>query len=188
MKNELLDILKTKLHSFEQWDRQVAVEWYGYGLLVGDDFFLKFMMHWIAFNWLYNECTDEFEWERIQSFCNNKKQYLEMYDAFSTAEYKTLISSEKVEIGQNSGKIKRYINNAYDKLMTTNDIPSLFLILYQIRCNLFHGSKSIRCDRDIKLVRISSVLLEGYLKALFENYPEFQEKYKLISEAEILHK
>ena len=47
------------------------------------------------------------------------------------------------------------------------DIASLIGTLYQVRCNLFHGSKSLRINRDIELVKYSAVILEGYLKVYF---------------------
>lgn len=44
-------------------------------------------------------------------------------------------------------------------------VESLLITIYQVRCNLFHGSKSLHNPRDLELVRSSSIILEGYLKA-----------------------
>ena len=32
----------------ELFDRNIAEEWYQYGLKAGDDFFMRFMMHWLV--------------------------------------------------------------------------------------------------------------------------------------------
>ena len=60
----------------------------------------------------------------------------------------------------------------YEKLKNAQGVErleSLFLTIYQVRCNLFHGSKSLHIDRDIQLVRAASIILENYLKALLVN-------------------
>ena len=53
MNKQLVDTLKSTPASSELWDREIIREWYDYGLAIGDDFFMKFMMHWIGFNWFY---------------------------------------------------------------------------------------------------------------------------------------
>ena len=63
-------------------ERNIALEWYQHGLAVHDDYFMRFMMHWIAFNWLYNEESEETERERIRTFCKRNFNRLEHFDAF----------------------------------------------------------------------------------------------------------
>jgi hypothetical protein len=38
--------------------------------------------------------------------------------------------------------------------------------MYQVRCNLFHGSKSIESDTDIRIVHSSFLVLVGCLRML----------------------
>ena len=62
----------------EIYDRDIALEQYKYGLEKKDDLFVKFMMHWVAFNWLYSKYEDNDkmakgesteEWRKIEIFC-----------------------------------------------------------------------------------------------------------------------
>ena len=68
-------------------EKDYALEWYRYGLEKNDDAIVKFMMHWIAFNWLYSEYrrnSRSLESEAIKEFCKNKYEKLSRFDAFSS--------------------------------------------------------------------------------------------------------
>ena len=43
--------------------------------------------------------------------------------------------------------------------------PTLYENIYHVRCNLFHGSKNMRSDRDKKLISESCVLLKYLLSS-----------------------
>lgn len=152
----------------EIWDRNIALEWYKFGLERGDDFFIKFMMHWVAFNYIYNASeTDEKELERILSFCKHNKETLEKYDAFADRKNGPIsIFLESPIKNGHTGNVKWDQKNYHKAICNSNDIVALFAMMYQVRCNLFHGSKSIRIARDIALVKASSEILEGYLRVL----------------------
>ena len=60
---------------------------------------IKFMMHWLAFNWLYSECAKEYEWENIQCFCRNNMIILSTFDAFNTDGIK-IFKQEPVRDGE----------------------------------------------------------------------------------------
>lgn len=42
------------------------------------------------------------------------------------------------------------------------------LTIYQVRCNLFHGSKSLRAERDMLLVDSAAEIMGQYLKVLID--------------------
>ena len=68
-------------------EKDYALEWYRYGLEKNDDAIVKFMMHWIAFNWLYSEYrrnSRSLESEAIKELCNKKYEKLSRFDAFSS--------------------------------------------------------------------------------------------------------
>jgi len=152
-----------------------ALEWYGYALEKHDDLIVKFMMHWIAFNWLYSECDSNNEKDKIRQFCGNEETFkrLSRYDAFSTEAIEAFkegpVSSMRPRGGERSSN--RYL---YRKILEGSEqerVEALLLSIYHVRCNLFHGSKSLRNDRDLKLVRSSAIIMEGYLEALLRDYP-----------------
>lgn len=150
-----------------------ALEWYKYGLEKGDDTIVKFMMHWIAFNWLYSCYKGEGGGERkaIGLFCEKHYRVLARYKAFQTKEINIFLESPIVDMAK--GTITSANERVFNKLVYGNGverIQALMLSMYQVRCNLFHGSKSLKVKKDLNLIHASSILLEGYLKVfLSEN-------------------
>lgn len=65
------------------YDRDIAKEWYEYGEKIKDDFFVKFMAYWIAFNWKYSADSGGTEREQISHYCSLEMSNLVRYDAFS---------------------------------------------------------------------------------------------------------
>lgn len=62
------------------YERNIAKEWYQYGLEHHDDFFMRFMMHWIAFNWLYSsEENGSSEREMIRLYYQNNQHQFDKY-------------------------------------------------------------------------------------------------------------
>ena len=170
-------------------EKNYAREWYEYGRKHDDDPIVKFMLHWVAFNWLYSayyyrrqdEPTKDFdrrnienrysEREKIKKFCKAKYDRLSQFDAFHQKEFSVfkegkVVSETPPYNGYNGkddpGKIFDILKD--EEKDEEERIEKLFLTIYQVRCNLFHGSKSLMNPRDIDLVRASSVLLEGYLE------------------------
>ena len=144
-------------------DREFALEWYRYGL-DKDEEILKFVAHWIAFNWMYRECRKGDDRRNIEAFCEREYERLRNFNAFGTGD---ILVFEDGPVRDEASGHKR--NREYTLLMEGTEreaITALLLSIYQVRCNLFHGSKSLRVDRDIELVRSSSRILAGYLKAL----------------------
>ena len=148
-------------------DRDIGLEWYQYGLEKGDDFFTRFMMHWVAFNWLYNMFDGKFEWKRIKNFAENNAGKLSAFNAFDIPEFQ-VFALRPIRDGR-TGEIGEVRQNRFQKVTDKKSIPHLLLTLYQVRCNLFHGAKSLCDARDVELVKSSAVILEGYLKAYFEH-------------------
>ena len=153
--------------NLKPYERNVALEWYQYGLKNNDDFFIKFMMHWLAFNWLYSQCGKLSERQNILAFCRKNKDVLSTFNAFETDEIK-IFKEEAVRDGK-TAQLGQHQKKCFDGV-NNKDIESLIMTMYQVRCNLFHGSKSLRIQRDINLVKAASVILEGYLCVLLKNY------------------
>ena len=153
-------------------EKNYALEWYKYGLQKNDEAVVKFMMHWIAFNWLYSEfkhSSNTRESDAITEYCKYEYEKLSRYDAFSTPEIDIFLDKPVCDIRR--GRITEDGKSRFKTLRWGSGIDqltSLLLTIYHVRCNLFHGSKSLREDRDIQLVRASSIILEGYLRAVLQ--------------------
>ena len=99
-----------------------------------------------------------------------------MYDAFSSPAIDVFLT------GPVYGNVDpKNAEKDYEGLKK-KDYRCLLMTLYRVRCNLFHGSKSLLNERDQQLVRASAVILEGFLKVLL------QAKLKLLILLQILSK
>lgn len=152
----------------EIYERNIAAEWYQYGLKTGDDFFMRFMMHWIGFNWLYNQIPGRDERQKIKKFYEQNRNSFDKVDPFSMPEIDVFLKNAVFDMAKGEPRTVDYQN------LKRYSVEALLLTLYQVRCNLFHGSKSLRVERDKDLVRASADILEKYMKVLVE---EIGEKY-----------
>jgi len=128
-----------------------------------------FFCYFVAFNTLYgfNAGEDEFEYESIRRFL------LGMYQSGSfdfhpgkSTDFPLL--NGKVAQGGLDGtkywvKEKVYIRNE------TNEDVRVFMRIYQIRCNLFHGDKRLNNNRDMPLIRESNEAFRRFYAEYFKD-------------------
>ena len=89
-----------------------------------------------------------------------------LFDAFEKPEIQVFMEKP---VNDARGRYEKQTEKIYNDLIHNTGIEKvtdLLLTFYQVRCNLFHGQKVLRCDRDVELVEKSSVLLEGYLDSI----------------------
>ncbi len=146
-----------------------AWEWYKYGLQKEDDEIIKFMFHWIAFNWLYTKYSGRTR-GKIEGFVNNNYSALSRFDAFSSPAISIFMDKNVIDILHDDEN-----ESDYRGVVSGRGKERIKCLLYTILCvrnNLFHGSKSLHNPRDIELVKASSIILEGYLReVLFDMDP-----------------
>lgn len=102
------------------------------------------------------------------------------FDAYNTDEY-LFISSKPVysATSRSASQSRRIHENLRDGIGVVK-LTNLILTIYQVRCNLFHGSKSLHIDRDLELVYSSAILMEGYMDALINAlFPNLAKTRKL---------
>ena len=192
-KHLLLEILK-KIED-GNWGKKIHTQsivnsdlnaWYKFGVEHNNPFFIKFMTLWFAFNCMYKKypgihtykdeksneikTRDDVEYEKINEWCNdeiNKKKLQLLHNKIFKSplieifKEKPVIDMKKgFETKANKKNFNNLISSNYD-----NQIHGLFQTMYQIRCNLFHGSKSPDDNRDLELVRCSGEILELCLNA-----------------------
>ncbi len=120
-------------------------------------------MHWIAFNWLYSsEENEQYERDKILSFYEKNQQKFNRFDPFVTLDI-DVFKKSPITNGLSNYKMHKDFEG-----VKAGKAEALLMSIYQVRCNLFHGSKSLRIDRDRDLVRASANILEGYLKELLK--------------------
>ena len=147
------------------WKNNYAWEWYKYGLQKKDDEIIKFMVHWIAFNWLFGKYPGN-ERGKIEAYVNKNYEKLARFDAFSSPAIDVFLDAE-VEDVHGSEKQKKAMKVFYETICKGKGkerVKYLLFTIQTVRNNLFHGAKNLHNPRDIELVKASSVILEGYLR------------------------
>ena len=119
----------------------------------------QFFCYFIAFNWLYNCESNAYEYKRIAEYVKKQISKWNNYDPFLflREDWKNPVQDAR------TGKIKDYIIKEKDKII------QLFLQIYQVRCNLFHGSKSMMNDRNRVLVEDSCKVLCDFLNRIIND-------------------
>lgn len=130
----------------------------------------RFISLWIAFNaWMkgkYGEdSSDRYLIDQVKS--SNELQNM----------YRYLIDNSG-DFSDNLGKIKRYtvsnmrfVNDESRVRKYDDTFESLIEVIYQIRCNLFHGRKNISEDKkDFELVCLAYAILLPLLKTCLGEY------------------
>jgi hypothetical protein len=116
------------------------------------DIFNEFISLWISFNILYNSIDSRYEIDKIINFISNKN--------INIQDQNIILNLESVN----------YFSTCMDN---SNDekIKAVFKILYQIRCNLFHGDKRFASDSDELVVSHASNILREFLSMIFKSNP-----------------
>ena len=131
----------------------------------------RFISLWISFNgWLRHEYPNIVN---DSTLVKHFRESSKAQQAFNRIKGEPAISSlldrlqeicpvENMKYPGDSSQAKRY----------DGDIVSLMKVIYQIRCNLFHGAKSVEKERrDLELVVLSyNILLPLYKACLSVDY------------------
>ena len=120
----------------------------------------KFFCYYIAFNWLYNTESDDSETARIKQYISNLISKESSYDPRLLLKNREW--SQEIRDGR-SGRVNSYLQEPVDPRIHA------FLQIYQVRCNLFHGSKSMKNPRNKILVKEASDVLEDLLNRIIAN-------------------
>ena len=128
------------------------------------DHFIKFVLYWFCFNaWLTNLSKKDTDRGAINWFKQNDSCLKSCTEGFwRSSKTQALLKNLK------------NLSPVYDdrpghrgeevELRDINDIGQVIEFIYQIRCNLFHGSKSPMDRRHSNLVELSSRILEKWME------------------------
>ena len=142
--------------------KEFSKYWYNMGKELKENNVYKFFTLYISFNALYNEYSARYERDRIKKFLRNNQNIGIKLSIKNDGEfYKKIVMDMRT--GEETDKLSYNIDE-----IRNNDIMAIFMGIYQVRCNLFHGSKK-DLDRDRCLIEESCILLEDFLEQYF-NY------------------
>lgn len=119
-------------------------------LKIRQDPWLDFMLCWMIFDAYLTEISQSgLDRDKLNYFyqnnCDFKKRVLVKWDSLSGYAVKLKELSPIQDMRPNSSRMV--------SLHDENDLAQVFDFVYQIRCNLFHGAKDIKNERDSELVR-----------------------------------
>ncbi|GHU37694.1 hypothetical protein FACS1894105_10270 [Clostridia bacterium] len=116
----------------------------------------QFFCYFIAFNYLYDRYTKP-DREKVKTLVKN-----EIISLFPVNKASAILKDDAAFYDEperlNRGE------RAVNKLTSDALLEEVFLNIYQVRCNLFHGSKAMDTQRDHRLVYTSAVTLEIFLE------------------------
>src|SRR5208283_747131 len=140
--------------------REVAKSWV-HKAKEEKDPFDKFVYLWFAFNALYGQYLEKEDDKEKYLICTCSKDYLKQVPR---RNLQSILNKDYVRFFENriirdcrrkSGKDTR--ENVSSLKNTSNTlsyrVTSLLLILYQVRCNLFHGDKMYERDSDQEVIK-----------------------------------
>ncbi len=136
------------------------------------DCYDKFVYLWFAFNSLYNQHFDAYrnsERDAIKNLVNDNKHCFseqvasKLFNDSSVIYFQDRIIRDCKGTGrdtrQNSLKLRDPNSHRFEK------VKALCMILYQVRCNLFHGNKMFGRDSDDIVVEQASLALAQIVDA-----------------------
>ncbi|MBI2012230.1 hypothetical protein HYS91_05695 [Candidatus Daviesbacteria bacterium] len=127
------------------------------------DPFIRFFFFYVCFDaWITAESGKDSDRDKIRWFLENDNCLKEQRFGFWNASraqslLKNLRNLSPVEDMRPGRKGK------YKELKDINNLEEVVWFIYQIRCNLFHGSKDPINSRDASLVELSGELLEKWI-------------------------
>lgn len=165
-------------------EQQFFNEWYFRGHLDENyDADRQFFYFYALFDHLFKTYTSEKE-EKLKmqglKLDNGERSRIKffLYNIFYVEPEKSQFETYNPLATLNSGNLTQIISKlkikSTDKSLTTFALPTfeimtaLFMEVYEIRCNLFHGSSDLSDFSNNKLIDEANIVLKGFLERLFE--------------------
>lgn len=128
------------------------------------DPFIKFILYWFCFNsWISYLSNKDNDRQAINWFIDNESCLKKVTENFWQSSQTQAIQRNLQNLGPVYDMRPNY-RNRKTEIKNINDVGQVINYIYQIRCNLFHGSKSPIEKRDQNLVELSSIVLEKWIE------------------------
>jgi hypothetical protein len=141
-----------------------AQEWLERGRQEKDPF-NAFSNYWRGFNHLFS--GNGGERNLIASYLDNsidEQTAAELISRFSQ-ESKVLLNTPVIDMRGNGRSTQRFQHQFCTEITAVGKLIALFMIIYQVRCNLEHGQKSPSRERDIQLCQASCPFIAGVIES-----------------------
>ena len=128
----------------------------------------RFISLWIAFNgWMKGKFGED---KRDEELIDKVKKLEDIRNLFRVLkERNPRFSKDLVKLSNYTVADMRHIDNTNRIRQYDGTFESLIDIIYQIRCNLFHGRKG-EDEKDLKLISLSYAILLPLFKEYLKKY------------------
>jgi hypothetical protein len=151
----------------------LAVRWLDYG---SDPLWTDFPRYWMAFNTLYNAVREDGDSEK-EAIREVILRYFDAHQANICLSTLDTYVQDLIHLPPGDDRLDptdpRYRQNSTRLIEEMNRISdpvrrlsNLMLIVYQVRCNLLHGSKDPVIMRDQELVKSCTPILKSVIPML----------------------
>jgi len=120
-----------------------------------------FSNSWRAFNNLFFRVIAANERDKIMTFLRDRISQLKATELIGAhdPEVKYLLSQPVIDMRGNGRDTKSNIEAFHAATDSLVKLQQLFMVIYQVRCNLEHGQKSPTRERDVQLCRSALPIL-----------------------------
>ncbi|CAB1370179.1 hypothetical protein [Denitratisoma oestradiolicum] len=125
-----------------------------------------FSSYWRGFNNLFSSVGQGQERDLIKSYLGvniSPEQAQEVLDKNAT-EIDYLLSQPVIDMRGNGKDTLPNIDAFQGAADTKAKLSELFMVIYQVRCNLEHGQKSPTSDRDVRLCACAAPIVSYVLE------------------------
>ncbi len=151
----------------------IAREWFtaSVGGLIGQGQFSSFITVWIAFNALYALLFGNQDSERKQvRAVGSWPPAIDIHrSALALSDYQHSIAV----LAQNG--VYNFLSNRVERIADTTDLCQVLSAVYLVRCNLFHGRKTVTNMRDHDLVEAARLITYRLVGGLLNNSTIWEE-------------
>lgn len=119
--------------------------------------FDRFIYYWIAFNAFYSYKTGESRDRMAVTIIGADGYLINLYQAMLQKDNSPLDRLRNLQPAVlNRNEIRLEITNG--------NLDEVLNVLYEVRCNLFHGDKGESIERDQQVIEASTPMLEALVK------------------------
>ncbi len=141
------------------------ISWWAIKARNEPDFYVRFILYWFCFNaWITYLSQVDSDSKAIQWFLDNDNDLMKVRDNFwkSSATQATLneLKNQSPVWDNRPG----HENNSDKNLNDIDNVREVVWFIYQIRCNLFHGTKNPNDRRDSQLVENSEKIIGKWIE------------------------
>ena len=139
-----------------------------------EDPFARFTFLWFGFNALYSQSEANRERSAIRDFIHRQKIRFgqdfmsDVLESNAVGFFKDRVVRDARGNGEDTAEYAVHLKSS--EWSVDKRFRSLLMILYLVRCNLFHGSKTFVRDCDQEVVERAAVLVALIMEKYFRSF------------------